>query len=98
MGSDARGPPAIPKLVAIPPHMATQCTLPSKPLKNAALSVIKSIGIARHCGNLRGGRCRSVDQDVERWRVQIIKLSAAHRPDEAPDGQAKQGKADWHQQ
>src|SRR3970040_1670418 len=77
--------------VAMPPHIAAQCTPPIRPVSSAAPAVSQSIGLPEMAPLAIGARVHLgavvlvVAQDVDRRGVEVVELTAAHRPDEGPD-------------
>src|SRR5687767_13451901 len=71
----------------MPPHIAAQCAPPSSPVSKAPPTTSQSSGIVV-----------VLDQDIDRWGVEIVELSAPHRPDERPDRRAEQQYAQGNQQ
>src|SRR3982750_104500 len=59
---------------AMPPHIARQCTPPNRPASSAPPSTSRSRGIARPPGFF------VVGEDVERRRLDVLELAAAHGP------------------
>src|SRR5690606_15825119 len=105
-GHTPRWPPMAEKPVAMPPHMAAQCTPPMSPASSAAPMASQSTGMGRAVARrgvggagLRRQRFRIVvAQDVDGGRVQVLELALAHRPAEGPDGHAEQDQADRDQE
>src|SRR4249919_3154991 len=87
----APSPRGAAKPTAMPPHIARQCTPPNRPASNAAPSASRSTGIAWTLW------CVVVGQDVERRRLDVLELSAAHRPGEEQHGEAEQQQGDRDQ-
>src|SRR5690606_1077151 len=88
------------KPVAMPPHMAAQCTPPIRPASRAAPSMSQSIGIALRGRGLAvrtaGRRC-IVAEDVDRRGVEVFELALADRPDEGGDHHQQEHDADRDQ-
>jgi hypothetical protein len=94
--------------------MATQCTLPTSPARKAAPKVIKSMGTSALVAWWNGLYCFDghalrrglttlgpqviIDQDVQRRRIKILILAAAHGPHECPDGGTQQDQTQGYQQ
>src|SRR5690606_19934544 len=90
------------KPVAMPPHMAAQCTPPIRPVSRAAPMASQSVGMVPVLRPRSGSRGRRrgrlvgvvVAQDVDGGRVEVLELPLAHGPAEGPGGDAEQDDAD----
>src|SRR5690606_2561661 len=83
----------IPSAPASPPHIARQWPLPAKPASNAAVSVTAPASMGSLFGPCRlfGRRLRLLfAQYVPGWRLEIVELAGAHRPEERPAGEHHQ--------
>src|SRR5918995_3052388 len=76
----------MPGAAASPPHIARQCTLPAAPATNAADKLITA-----------DTSLIAVQQRVPTGRFEVVELSVADRPEECPQGEGDQGKAERHQ-
>src|SRR4249919_884167 len=84
-------------LVAMPPHIAAQCAPPSRPVSMAPTSTIQSGVIAFVPWRLRRWLV-VVDEDGECRCIEILELSALHRPRKRPDRGDEQHERQRHQQ